>query len=104
MLKFTRRWTPDDMIKLCITHSWCTYMDCKQYEEMLDFVHEHKPTNGNIEKVAAMISAGSNHFDSTTAEFTTLVAWKIANEVVITCVSIEEQKKRSACTGRHCTR
>lgn len=90
MLKFTRKWMSDDMAKLCLTYSWCTCMDCKQYEEMLDFVHEHKPTNSNIEKVAAMIAAGSNHFDSTTAEFMAFVAWRIANEVVITCVSIEE--------------
>ena len=48
----TANWSAYEVMRMCIAHDWYTAGTTREYDKMLAFVEENKPTPQNIYKVA----------------------------------------------------
>lgn len=78
-MKFKRVWNMQVVRDVCIRCNWYTCGTSKDYDNMLQFVDGHKPTDRNIEKVATDIYYHSEKEDGRTLA---LVADVLAHEAV----------------------
>lgn len=84
-MKFVRKWSSRSVMDICIKCNWYTSGTSKEYDDLLDFVDTHKPTDRNISKVAKNILL---HSKEDGREITS-IAWCLAHEAV-RLVLIEE--------------
>ena len=61
-VKEIRKWLATDVRTMCIAYSYYTNGTGTDYDNMLNFISTHKPTNNNLLKVAEDIV---NHSDLT---------------------------------------
>ena len=59
----TKSWHPERVRECCIENQWYTRGTCEEYDKMLDYVRDSKPTVANIFTVAKDIFDHSD-FDS----------------------------------------
>ncbi len=82
----TKTWHPERVRQCCIDNQWYTSGTNKEYEEMLDYVRDNKPTVENLFTVAKDIY-GHSDFDSrydTEDEVIESIMFTLNREAVVT--------------------
>lgn len=87
----TKSWHPERVRECCIENQWYTRGTCEEYDQMLDFVRDNKPTIGNVFTVAKDIYLHSD-FDSrydAEDEVTEAIMFHLNREAIVTSYFIQ---------------
>ena len=90
-LEEKRRWSMDDVRRLCVREQYYTHGTCREYDRMLTYVAEHEyPTSDEIYSVAYDIAEHSDHEEYGVLDTAMNIYHALTNDVLVYLTTYHE--------------